>query len=91
MQVGGTQGAGRVSRKGCTEGDGGCVLIGEKGNAWDGGQTAPLQALIICNTISAAPRLCSRDCWYRSLCFSISFSWGVGGAGVSGQQPSRGP
>lgn len=35
---------------------------------------APLQALIIWSTISAAPRLCSRDCWYRSLCFSISFS-----------------
>lgn len=34
----------------------------------------PLQALIICSTISAAPRSCRRDCWYRSLCFSISFS-----------------
>lgn len=34
-----------------------------------------MQALIICSTISAAPRLCSRACWYRSLCFSISFSW----------------
>lgn len=34
----------------------------------------PLQALIICRTISAAPRLWSLDCWYRSLCFSISFS-----------------
>lgn len=34
----------------------------------------PLQALIICRTISAAPRLWSRDCWYSSLCFSISFS-----------------
>lgn len=54
-------------------------------------QTAPLQALIICNTISAAPRLCSRDCWYRSLCFSISFSWGWVGAGFSAQQPSLGP
>lgn len=34
----------------------------------------PLQALIICSTISAAPRLWRRDCWYRSRCFSISFS-----------------
>lgn len=38
------------------------------------GLTLPLQALIICSTISAAPRLWSLDCWYRSLCFSISFS-----------------
>lgn len=40
----------------------------------DGGPSLPLQALIICRTISAAPRLCSLACWYRSLCFSISFS-----------------
>lgn len=50
----------------------GCVCSGGAGCLW----RAPLQALIICSTISAAPRLCSRACWYRSLCFSISFSWG---------------
>lgn len=49
----------------------GCVCSGGAGCLW----RAPLQALIICSTISAAPRLCSRACWYRSLCFSISFSW----------------
>lgn len=38
--------------------------------------SVPLQALIICRTISAAPRLWSLDCWYRSLCFSVSFSCG---------------
>lgn len=37
----------------------------------------PLVALIICNTISAAPRACSLACWYRIFCFSISFSWGA--------------
>lgn len=41
---------------------------------WRWGAGLPLQALIICRTISAAPRLWSLDCWYRSLCFSISFS-----------------
>lgn len=35
----------------------------------------PLLALIICSTISAAPRACSLACWYRIFCFSISFSW----------------
>lgn len=84
MQVGGMQRwpepAGRHPGR-C----GGCAPRG-RGTAWDwGAQTAPLQALIICSTISAAPRLCSRDCWYRSLCFSISFSWGgVGQVSVLG-------
>lgn len=41
----------------------------------------PLQALIICSTISAAPRLWRRDCWYRSRCFSISFSCESRGGG----------
>ncbi|TNN62820.1 hypothetical protein EYF80_026895 [Liparis tanakae] len=29
---------------------------------------------MVCSTISAAPRSCSRACWYSSFCFSISFS-----------------
>lgn len=37
--------------------------------------TLPLLALMVCSTISAAPRSWSRACWYRSFCFSISFSW----------------
>lgn len=37
--------------------------------------SSPLLALIICSTISAAPRACSLACWYRIFCFSISFSW----------------
>lgn len=48
------------------------MCLGGAGCMW----RTPLQALIIWSTISAAPRLCSRACWYRSLCFSISFSWG---------------
>lgn len=48
------------------------------GRVYSGGakctRRAPLQALIICSTISAAPRVCSRACWYRRRCFSISFS-----------------
>lgn len=57
-------------------------------------RAAPLQALIICSTISAAPRLCSRDCWYRSLCFSISFSWDRGrpmGEAPPAPQPAPSP
>lgn len=69
--------------------EGQCAHGGVRVCAWGlGAGTAPLQALIICNTISAAPRLCSRDCWYRSRCFSISFSWW--GAGFGAQQPSLG-
>lgn len=35
----------------------------------------PLLALMVWSTISAAPRSCSRACWYNSFCFSISFSF----------------
>ena len=35
----------------------------------------PLLALMVWSTISAAPRSCSRACWYNSFCFSISFSY----------------
>lgn len=50
--------------------------IREKATWWPAWKAwLPLLALIICSTISAAPRACSLACWYRIFCFSISFSW----------------
>lgn len=37
----------------------------------------PLLTLMVCRTISGAPRRCSLACWYSSFCFIISFSWGT--------------
>lgn len=37
----------------------------------------PLLTLMVCRTISGAPRRCSLACWYSSFCFIISFSCGT--------------
>lgn len=65
-----------------------CVSVHVRMCEWV--QQLPLQALIICSTISAAPRLCRRDCWYRSLCFSISFSCGAEQEGHSCNPVNKG-